>query len=513
MLEERGSRMTNTTLEMKDISIEFPGVKALDQVTFSAKPGSVHALIGANGAGKSTLMKVLAGAYAHFNGEIKLGGKQLSISKPTDSQKAGVQIVYQEVDAALIPTLTVAENIMLQETVQHSGGKQWIRWRNVHKKAATQLEKLNSTISTKRLVSSLTLAEKQMVLLARAISTDCKFLILDEPTAPLSNRETEKLFSVIKRLKEAGVGIIFISHRIPEIVEICDEITIMRNGQVVKRDTVAQLTPEEIVEWMLGKKLEQQFPEHNPTIGEILLEVEGLSDQAIVKDISLHVKAGEVVGIAGLVGAGKTELCKALFGDAAKATGTIQIKGKQVSLKSPHIAVQNGLAFIPEERRKEGLILHESVQTNLISANLHAFTKALHFLDKKAQRSKSQELIQALGIKTPSPDTSVHTLSGGNQQKIAIGKWLVSDADIYILDEPTKGVDVGAKRDIFELIAALAKRGKAIIYASSELSEIVGLTNRVYVLYDGEVTKELSTAETDEQELLYFSTGGQSNEN
>lgn len=505
--------MTNTTLEMKDISIVFPGVKALDQVTFTAKPGSVHALIGANGAGKSTLMKVLAGAYDHFSGEINLGGKQLSISTPTDSQKAGVQIVYQEVDAALIPTLTVAENIMLQETVQNSRRKQWINWINVHKKAATQLEKLDSNISTKRLVSSLTLAEKQMVLLARAISTDCKFLILDEPTAPLSNRETEKLFSVIKKLKEDGVGVIFISHRIPEIVEICDEITIMRNGQVVKRDLVKNLTPEKIVEWMLGQKLEQQFLEHNPTLGETLLEVEGLSDQTIVKDVSLHVKAGEVVGIAGLVGAGKTELCKALFGDSSKTIGTIRIKEKTVKVKNPHVAVQNGLAFVPEERRKEGLILHESVQTNLVSANLHAFTKALHFLDKKAQKNKSQELIQALGIKTPSPDTSVHTLSGGNQQKIAIGKWLVSEADIYIFDEPTKGVDVGAKRDIFELIAALAKRGKAILYASSELSEIVGLTNRVYVLYDGKVTKELSTSDTDEQELLYFSTGGQRHEN
>ncbi|MGD6873660.1 sugar ABC transporter ATP-binding protein [Sutcliffiella horikoshii] len=505
--------MTNTTLEMKDISIDFPGVKALDQVTFTAKPGSVHALIGANGAGKSTLMKVLAGAYDHFSGDIYLGGNQLAISKPTDSQKAGVQIVYQEVDAALIPTLTVAENIMLQETVQNSGSKQWIQWRNVHKKAASQLEKLNSNISTKRLVSSLTLAEKQMVLLARALSTNCKFLILDEPTAPLSNRETEKLFTVIKSLKEEGVGIIFISHRIPEIVELCDEITIMRNGQVVKRDKVANLTPEKIVEWMLGQKLEQQFPEHNPTIGVTLLEVEGLSDNTIVKGVSLHVKAGEVVGIAGLVGAGKTELCKALFGGSSKTSGTIRIKGKTVKVKSPHIAVQNGLAFVPEERRKEGLILHESVQTNLVSANLHAFTKALHFLDKKAQKNKSQELIQVLGIKTPSPDTSVHTLSGGNQQKIAIGKWLISEADIYIFDEPTKGVDVGAKRDIFELIAALAKRGKAILYASSELSEIVGLAHRVYVLYGGKVTKELSTVDTDEQELLYFSTGGQRNEN
>ncbi|KPB03933.1 sugar ABC transporter ATP-binding protein [Bacillus sp. CHD6a] len=505
--------MTNTTLEMKEISIDFPGVKALDRVTFTAKPGSVHALIGANGAGKSTLMKVLAGAYTHFSGEIKLGGIGLSISKPTDSQKAGVQIVFQEVDAALIPTLTVAENIMLQETVQHAGNKQWIHWREIHRKAETHLKKLDSNISTKRLVNSLTLAEKQMVLLARAISTDCKFLIMDEPTAPLSNRETEKLFSVINRLKGEGVGIIFISHRIPEIIEVCDEITIMRNGQVVKQDMVANLSQEKIIEWMLGQKLEQQFPEHDSTIGETILKVEGLSDYRIVKHVSIHVKAGEVVGIAGLVGAGKTELCKALFGDAPKTNGTIRIKGKTVKLKNPQTAVRNGMAFVPEERRKEGLILHESVQTNLVSANLQAFTKVLHFLDEKMQKNKSQEIIQALGIKTPSSDASVHTLSGGNQQKIAIGKWLVSDADIYIFDEPTKGVDVGAKRDIYDLIAALAKRGKAILYASSELSEIVGLTNRVYVLYDGKITKELSTTETDEQELLYFSTGGQSNEN
>lgn len=500
--------MTTTTLEMKNISIEFPGVKALNQVHFSTETGKIQALIGANGAGKSTLMKVLSGAYDHYTGEISFDGQSLKIRSPKYAQDAGIQIVYQEVDTALIPNLTVAENIMLLDTVHSMGKKQWVKWKEIHNQANKILADMNIHLSTKKLVSDLTLAEKQMVLIARAISMQCKFLILDEPTAPLSHTETTELFRIVKDLIKQNVGIIFISHRLPEIFEVCDEITVMRNGEIVIKEKISETTPSKVVEQMLGQKLEEQFPEKRATFGNTVLEVKGLSDEAKLRNLHIQVKAGEIVGIAGLVGAGKTELCKALFGAAKISEGEIILNGKKLKSKSPYDAVKNGLALVPEERRKEGILVLESVESNLSAANLGVFSKALSFLDRKKEKETAKQMIRALGIKTPSEETKVQNLSGGNQQKVAIGKWLVAEADVYLFDEPTKGVDVGAKRDIFNLISDLAKQGKGIIYASSELSEIIGITDRVYVLYDGKSVKELKTNETNEEELLFYSTGG-----
>ncbi|MGG1676238.1 sugar ABC transporter ATP-binding protein [Neobacillus sp. NRS-1170] len=493
---------------MKNISIEFPGVKALNQVHFSTETGKIQALIGANGAGKSTLMKVLSGAYDHYTGEISFDGQSLKIRSPKYAQDAGIQIVYQEVDTALIPNLTVAENIMLLDTVHSMGKKQWVKWKEIHNQANKILADMNIHLSTKKLVSDLTLAEKQMVLIARAISMQCKFLILDEPTAPLSHTETTELFRIVKDLIKQNVGIIFISHRLPEIFEVCDEITVMRNGEIVIKEKISETTPSKVVEQMLGQKLEEQFPEKRATFGNTVLEVKGLSDEAKLRNLHIQVKAGEIVGIAGLVGAGKTELCKALFGAAKISEGEIILNGKKLKSKSPYDAVKNGLALVPEERRKEGILVLESVESNLSAANLGVFSKALSFLDRKKEKETAKQMIRALGIKTPSEETKVQNLSGGNQQKVAIGKWLVAEADVYLFDEPTKGVDVGAKRDIFNLISDLAKQGKGIIYASSELSEIIGITDRVYVLYDGKSVKELKTNETNEEELLFYSTGG-----
>lgn len=500
--------MTTTTLEMKNISIEFPGVKALNQVDFSIETGVIHALIGANGAGKSTLMKVLSGAYDHYTGEIGLDGQSLKIRTPKNAQDAGIQIVYQEVDTALIPYLSVAENIMLLDSVHNMGKKQWIKWKEIHDRASKILADLNINLSSKKLVSELTLAEKQMVLIARAISKQCRFLILDEPTAPLSHTETTELFRIVRDLKKQNVGIIFISHRLPEIFEICDVITVMRNGEIVVKEKSVETTPNKVVEQMLGQKLEEQFPEKSSTFGNNVLEVKGLNDGEKINDLHIHVKAGEIVGIAGLVGAGKTELCKALFGSSKRTGGEIFLKGKNVRLRSPYDAVKNGLALVPEERRKEGILVLESVEANLTAANLGRFSKALSFLDRQKEKATAKQMISSLGIKTPTEETKVQNLSGGNQQKVAIGKWLVAEADVYIFDEPTKGVDVGAKRDIFNLISGLAKQGKGVIYASSELSEIMGITNRVYVLYDGKSVKELETNQTNEEELLFYSTGG-----
>lgn len=500
--------MKRSTLEMTNISIEFPGVKALSQVNFSMETGEIQALIGANGAGKSTLMKVLSGAYDHYTGEISLDGKNLKIRTPKNAQDAGIQIVYQEVDTALIPYLTVAENIMLIDTVHNMGKKQWMKWQDLHQRAAQILAGMNIPLSTKKLVSELTLAEKQMILIARAVSNKCKFLILDEPTAPLSHTETTELFRIVRDLKQQNVGVIFISHRLPEIFDVCDEVTVMRNGKFVVKEKIAETTTNKVVEYMLGQKLEEQFPVKNSTIGNTVLEVKGLTDRGKIKDLHIHVKSGEIIGIAGLVGAGKTELCKALFGAEKLTGGEVLLHGSKLKLKSPYDAVKKGIALVPEERRKEGILVLETVETNLTSANLGDFSRVFSFLNRKKEKATAQQLIRRLGIKTPSEETKVQNLSGGNQQKVAIGKWLVAEADVYIFDEPTKGVDVGAKKDIFELIAELASRGKAIIYASAELSEIIGITDRVYVLYDGKSVKEVETKATNEEELLFYSTGG-----
>ncbi len=500
--------MSTSVLKMRDISIEFPGVKALDSVDFIMKSGTTHALIGANGAGKSTLMKVLSGAYNHYTGQIVIDDNEVAIKDPKDAQLLGIQIVHQEVDTALIPYLTVGENIMLTKTVREMGKKQFIHWKQIHLKATEILNSLNIKVSSKKLVSELTLAEKQMVLIARTVSSECKFLILDEPTAPLSHAETTELFRIVRDLKGKNVGIIFISHRLPEIFEVCDEITIMRNGKLVTHELIRETTTNKVIENMLGRELEEQFPERKFQIGKTILEVNNLYDDDKLADISLNVQQGEIIGLAGLVGAGKTELCKTLFGEKKHTSGEIKLHGKKLKISNPYQAVKQGIALVPEERRKEGILVEESVVTNLTAANLGAFTSPLSFIKRKAEKQQAVELIKSLGIKTPSEETKVKNLSGGNQQKIAIGKWLITDADVYIFDEPTKGVDVGAKKDIFELISELARRGKAIIYASSELAEIIGITNRLYVLYDGRVVKEVNTDVTNEEDLLYYSTGG-----
>ncbi|WP_223702517.1 sugar ABC transporter ATP-binding protein [Sutcliffiella deserti] len=499
--------MTAQVLAMKDISIIFPGIKALDGVNFTAETGKVHALIGANGAGKSTLMKVLSGAYSHYSGKIELDGRILTIRTPKDAQSFGIQTVYQEVDTALISYLTVGENIMLGNTIK--ANNHFIHWRALHKEASLVLAKLNIKLSSKKLISELTLAEKQMVLIAKSIAaTDCTFLVLDEPTAPLSQKETKELFRIVEDLKKQNVGIIFISHRLPEIFELCDEITVLRNGQFVSHKVTSSTSQNKVVEQMLGKKLEEQFPENVQSIGQNILKVNNLCDSTKLKKLSLQAAAGEIVGIAGLVGAGKTELCKALFGLSHITDGEVFLNGKKVTPNSPYAAVKSGIALIPEERRKEGVFLKESVSVNLTASSLNKFTSFFGFLDSNKEKKQAAELIDSLGIKTPSTSTHVQNLSGGNQQKIAIGKWLITDADLYLFDEPTKGVDVGAKKDIFNLISGLAQQGKTILYATSETSEIIGITNRIYVLYDGQIVRELATSQTNEEEILYYSAGG-----
>jgi len=495
-------------LEMKSISISFPGVKALTDVDFRTTAGTAHALIGANGAGKSTLMKILSGAYNHYEGEIWMNGNKVDIRSPKEAKDLGIQIVYQEVDTALIPNLTVGENIMLDRTVHDMGKRQLIRWKELHQEAESILARMNIQVPSRKLVSELTLAEKQMVLIARAVSKQCRILVLDEPTAPLSHSETEQLFKLVIKLKQDGVGIIFISHRLPELYAICDDITIMRDGLLVKSDRITNIDQPKVVEYMLGSKMEQQFPQAKRDIGEAWFEVKNMQDSGKIDDVNLHIRQGEIVGLAGLVGAGKTELCRAIFGASETSTGQITLKGNKLRIRSPYDAVSHGIALVPEERRRQGVFVDEPVSVNITAAVLSRFSKWGTWLNFGKEKQAAKGIIDSLGVKTPNEKARVKNLSGGNQQKVAIGKWLLVDADVYIFDEPTKGVDVGAKRDIFRLVAELAERGKCVLYASSELSEIVGITDRVYVMYDGRIVKELTTQTSNEEEILLYCTGG-----
>lgn len=501
--------MEKVVLETRNVSIEFPGVKALDDVNFSVATGEIRAVVGANGAGKSTLMKVLAGANPTYTGQVLLNGSAVELKSPVDAKKLGIQIVYQEVDTALVPTLSVAENIMMNEMVMDGG--QIVNWSGIRKRAKEALKRLEiEDINVKMLAQNLTLAQKQMVLIARAIRMNCNFLILDEPTAPLSTAETRELFKVVNNLRKAeNIAIIFISHRLDEILEICENYTVMRNGKIVDTAPITkETTTKEIVEKMLGRKFEENFPKEVCDIGEELFRTEHLSGaDGKVSDVSIHVRRGEIVGIAGLVGAGKSELVKTIFGAYKSTGGNIYLRGKALTIKNPSDAVKQGIALVPEERRKEGVLVNESVSFNLSAANLGDFCTA-SFINRNKVNKNAEDFVRNLEIKTPGIHQLVKNLSGGNQQKVAVGKWLAADCDLYMFDEPTKGVDVGAKQDIFLLINGIAKNGKGVIYASCENSELLSLTDRIYVMYGGKVVMEFETKEATDNRVTNYSVGG-----
>jgi len=498
--------MNSKGLKMKGISMEFPGVKALDGVDFSANKGEVHALIGANGAGKSTLMKILSGVYEKSAGEIFIDGNEIEIHNPMDAKNNGIVIVYQEVDTALIPHLSVAENIMMDYLIGEQK-KLFIDWKKIQREAKETMKKLGLSIDVNKLVSELTLSEKQMVLIGRAVFHKAEYLILDEPTAPLSVEETDKLFEIVETVKKRGVSVIFISHRLDEIFRICERITVLRDGQLVGDYDIKTETIDTIVEKMLGRKLESTFPKHDIEIGGKIFEVRHLNGEGGINDVNMHVNAGEIVGVSGLVGAGKTELVKLLFGATRRYDGEVAVNGALITPKTPAAAVKNGLALVPEERRREGIIVQESIETNATLPTLGKYCKGA-FMNRSLIKESSCKTIQTVGIKAPSEKQLVSKLSGGNQQKVAIGKWLISDAEVFMFDEPTKGVDVGSKAEIYKLIGGLVANKKGVIYATCEFSEILGLTDRVYVMYNGTIAAELVTKNTNEEELLLYSTGG-----
>ncbi len=497
--------MSSSLLEMRNISISFAGFPALRQVDFTLEGGSVHALVGANGAGKSTLMAVLSGTHDHYTGQVTIDGHPVNIRLPHQARDHGIHLVQQEVDVALVPTLNVAENIMLDRLSEPG---HWHNWSQLYLQAQRLTAELGLNIDLRARIESCTLAEKQLILLARALSHKCRFLILDEPTAPLDQAESARLFALVRKLKAAGMAVVFISHRIHELRDICDRMTVLRDGRLVSDDSMDGLSNEHIIEKMIGHQLDDIYPPRRPAhSGETLLQIQGMHDRDKLRDISLRLHRGEILGIAGLAGAGKTELCKALFGATPSQVESGELNGKPWKPKEPHLSVEQGLALVPEERRKEGIFIDEDIPMNLSVTADDTFSRWSIF-NRRQSLSWAKDIISRLGIRASGPMQKLARLSGGNQQKVAIGKWLRSESQVLIFDEPTKGVDIKAKTDVFRLIDGLAQQGKGIIYASGEFAELVGLCDRILVLWDGRIVAELDAADVDEETLLVYSTGG-----
>ncbi len=501
--------MSGPLLNMKGITKTFGAVDALSRADFTLEQGEIHALLGVNGAGKSTLIKVLSGVYPQDAGEIWLGGEKVELASPKAAKKHGIYCVYQEVDTAIVASLSVAENIMLDSFA--AAGPLFVSKRNIRDKAREVLARLQSEhIDVEQQAAQLSLADKQLILIARALVHSAKIIIFDEPTAPLSVYEADKLFSVIDSLSRQGVGCIFISHRLPEVFEWCSRITVMRDGCSVAKFNTAHTQQQEVVEAMLGRALSRELVHTDHTISGTLLEVEGLSDGRKLHNVKFSADSGEVVGIVGLVGAGKTELAKALFGASPLSSGRVMLDGHPVRLKHPSDAIRSGMALIPEERRKEGLFIHESIETNTSFPNLRKFSGSL-FMNRGRERQFAHSVVDKLHIKTAGTNTPLVHLSGGNQQKVAIGKWMSLDSRLYLFDEPTKGVDVGAKVDIFGLIRELAEQGKTCLYFTSEIQEALGISDRILVMFEGRIVKELTREQATQERILLYASGGEEN--
>jgi ribose transport system ATP-binding protein len=489
-------------LEMRQIGKTFPGVVALDDVNFELRRGEVHILLGENGAGKSTLMKILSGAYQKSAGQIILDSREVEIKNPKHAQTLGISTIYQEFN--LIPHLSVGENIFLGREPARLPG--FINQRAIFQNAKHALRALGLDLNPRNLVRELRVAEQQMVEVAKALSLDARILIMDEPTAALTEHEIVELFTAIRRLKEKDVSIVYISHRIEELFEIGDRVTVLRDGHSVGTYDVPRTSKSELIRLMVNRELTELFPKEKAPIGQEILRVDGLSTKGFLKDISFSLHKGEVLGIAGLLGAGRTELARAIFGLDKITSGTIRINGAIQKIGSPRTAINSGIGFLTEDRKSQGLVLTLSVERNLCLSSIEKFSK-WGVMDTRQERRAAGRYVNELRIKTPSLDQKVVFLSGGNQQKVVLSKWLCSQAEVFIFDEPTRGVDVGAKAEIYQLMNRLAAEGVAIIMISSELLEVLGMSDRILVMRAGQIAGEFSAEEATQERILQCALG------
>ncbi len=490
-------------IEMKGINKAFGSNQVLKDAGFVLEDGEVHALMGENGAGKSTLMKILTGVYTRDAGTVIVDGKEVVYKSPQEAEKAGIVFIYQELNVLF--DLTVEENLFMGKEITKGFGicdKKAMR-----KKAQEAMDKMGVKIPINAVMSDLSVGQQQMVEICKALMVDAKVLIMDEPTAALTQSETEGLFKLIKSLRKKGVSIVYISHRMEEIFELCDRITILRDGTYVGTEKIKDINMDDIVRMMIGREIGERFPARDAKIGKEMLRVEGLTKGKTFKDVNFSVKAGEVLGVSGLMGAGRTEIMHAIFGNLPFESGKIFIEGKEVTIKNAREAINAGIGFITEDRKTEGLLLEKSISENIALANLGKIS------DKSVvKKSKVDELvkkgIEEFHIKCFGPDHECNNLSGGNQQKVVFAKWVYTDPKILILDEPTRGVDIGAKKEIYSVINNLAAKGVAIILVSSELPEVLGMSDRIMVVHEGKITGIIDAKEADQEKVMTLATGG-----
>jgi ribose transport system ATP-binding protein len=488
-------------LRLQNISKSFGGARVLTDIDFEVLAGEVHALVGENGAGKSTLMNIVSGVLQPDAGRMEWAGSPVVVQNPRAAQDLGISFVHQEL--ALVPQLSIAENVFLG---RHLSRRFVVKWREMRERARGLLAELGHDVDPRTLVEELSIGEKQLVEIARALACVSRLIVMDEPTAPLSERETERLFEVIARLRGRGVSIIYITHRLKEVYTGADRVTVLRDGRLIATAPVSQMPHDVLVRHMVGRELSEESAEpHGFAQPVVMLQVEGLARAHDFRDISFEIRRGEIVALAGLVGAGRTEVLESVFGVSPADAGRIYMDGREVSIRTPADAIRAGIALVPDDRKAKGLMLGAAVRVNMVLASERQFV-----IDGRREAEAAARMIGELCVRTRDAETPAGELSGGNQQKVVLAKWLLADVNVFLLDEPTRGIDVGAKAEIYALIRALARRGAAILFASSELEEVLRLADRILVMHRGRISGELSRAQASDERIMQLATGGKS---
>lgn len=491
-------------LQMDNILKVFPGVIALEGVKLKAYSGEVLALLGENGAGKSTLMKILSGVYRKDEGSIKIDGNEVEIKGIKEAEKLGIGIIHQEL--SLLSNLSIWENIFLGNE-NFNGVTRRINKKELKEKSEILLKDIGFNVNVDTLVKDLNVGEKQLVEIAKALSKNTKVIIMDEPTTALTDVETENLFKVINKLRSDDMAVIYISHRMDEIFQICDRVTVLRDGKYVGDVETKEIDKDGLISMMVGRKLEEQFPYRKVNDGKTILKVEGLTYKDKVQNVTFEARAGEILGISGLMGSGRTEMAKTLFGEFKKSCGHVFIDGKEVNITSPKDSIDKGICYLSEDRKKEGLILGMSVGDNMTLSNLKKYENSAKRIDTSKEKEEIQGYIKKLSIKTPSAQQLIKNLSGGNQQKVILAKWIMLSPKVLIIDEPTRGIDVGAKKEIYEVLNELKASGKAVIMISSDMPEVLGISDRVLVMHEGKISGELDRKEASQEVIMKYAVG------